>query len=133
MQFPVLVFGKNGQMLAFKCHKDLTTPAYSFWKAGKHKGLSIVDSAGLEFIVKSAKKIGYPGLFVGYSLFRHRGVRVQLCFQSEPRFLPIEQFKAKVISSFKSDWRSWSSTDMKGVLKQIESASTYRDIIEVAL
>ena len=120
-------------MLPIIDERRLTTCAYEFWEKGGHNGLMIIDSQGVELIVKEARKIGYPGFLFGYSLLRHRGVKVELVYETESRLIPLEELKSRVIDCIKSERDFWGAADLKALFRQIRDAKTHKQIIESLL
>jgi hypothetical protein len=133
MKFPVIVFTKKGHMLSHPNWKHLTTLSHKGWERGGYNGLKIVDSNGLCFTVREAKKVGYPGLFFGYSLLKQRGVRVDLAYDSEPRTLPLLELKQMVVASIQSARSFWVAADMKQLLRELKAATSHQRIIELIL
>jgi hypothetical protein len=133
IDFPVIVFTKEGHMLSDPDWKNLTTLSHKAWRQGVYNGLTIVDSSGLGYTVNAANKVGYPGFLFGYSLLKERAVKVNLAFETDPRPFPLEELKTRVHNSIRVARHFWMAADMKRLLTAIKDASSHKEIIELIL
>jgi hypothetical protein len=119
----------RGRMLAFRDETTLTTPDFDFWVKGGHKGLTIVDSAGVTYRVKQAQKVGFPGFLFGYSLLRRRRVKVAFVFQDAPTPMDLNGLKNMVLASVAAHGGLWEATDVERLTAGIKGATSPRELI----
>lgn len=129
LEFPALVFSKDGTMGVANTAAQLETCTRVALKNGYYRGLNIVDSAGREFTVSDAKKVGTVGPFFGFNVFLNQRIRVHLEFLAAVSQLDLEDVKARVLRYFMK-WHGWQSRgDLHLLQGRVQQAGSIPEVV----
>jgi len=111
---------------------DITTTNVLGLKKGYYNKLTIIDSAGYCFRVRSAEKLHGIGFLHGYNIFLNQRIRVKLSFEGEPFSIPFEEVRVLVLKVMQTppemhfgDTRG----DYEELLEDVKKAQSIREII----
>lgn len=128
-EYPIVVFSTDTLYVA-RDEKDILICTKTALKNGFYRKMSIVDSAGVQYSIKDAKKIKGFGMFFGYNIFLNQRIEVELVFDKQEYVkINLERLKEKVTERLqKGDF--WDVGDnLKNVLKKIRSEHSIKDLI----
>lgn len=128
-EFPALVLSKDGTMSVARTAAQLETCTRVALRNGYYRGLNIVDSAGREFTVGEARKVGTVGPFLGFNIFLNQRIRVHLEFLATVGPIDLEEAKARVLRYFKK-WHGWQSRgDLHLLEARVQQAGSIPEVI----
>lgn len=131
MQFPVLCITKKYSRVEKSLDAFQVTTAAGL-KNGIYKNITVIDSSGMVFKVKDAKKLHGVGLFGGYNLFLNQKIKVSIEFEDYTENLSIDDFKEKIWKQVKKEEYFWSSAwDMNELKSEINKAEKFEEIMNL--
>jgi hypothetical protein len=116
LQFPCLCIHK-GTMFTVASADSVATTTAAALRGGLFERLNIIDSAGKEFLVKSARKLHGVGRFWGFNIFLTQRIRVALEIESTGRTYTADEVRQIVTRDFRS-WHGWASREDFDQLKE---------------
>jgi hypothetical protein len=118
-------------MFTVASHESLTTTTAAALRGGLFDKLKIIDSAGSEFLVKTARKLHGVGAFWGFNIFLNQRIRVALEIESSGRTYTTEEVRQIVSRDLKS-WHGWASREDFDQLKDsVERAASSAEILRL--
>lgn len=129
LNFPIICFNKYTFNI-INSLDQLTLTTKAGLKNGLFENLIIIDSNGLKYRVKEAKKLYGVGPLWGYNIFLNQKIKVTLDFQSEVKSVTIQELMKLIISNFNKDKHFWESRDDFDELKRmVECADSIPSLI----
>jgi hypothetical protein len=130
LAFPALAIFKD-TTVSYRTLESLTTTTAAALRGGFFNGLRIIDSNGVEAVVRSATKLGGVGLFWGFNVFLNQRIRVALILESPTETLTTDQVRQIVLRDFRN-WHGWESREDFDQLKDaVKNASTVGEILQL--
>jgi hypothetical protein len=130
MKFPVIGFGKDSSVTIFKDNDELSRCTKVAFKNGYHKGLAVIDSAGIQYEVVGAKRIGTIGPFWGYNLLLDQKLKVELEINnSHP--VQLVEIKEKIRRWVNKDKHLWESEhgSIKTMEDKVEKTTDFESLL----
>lgn len=127
---PILCI-RNNTMFTCRSIEDLTTTTSAALRGGLFDGLRVVDSNGVEAVVRSAQKLGGVGLFWGFNVFLNQRIRVALQLEATGKALTVDEVRRIVLRDFRA-WHGWESREDFDELKRaVQNASSVAEILRL--
>jgi hypothetical protein len=94
-----------------------------------YKGMLLVDSQGISFRIKDARKLHGVGWFWGYHPDYGQRIRIELIIESGPTPMSVEEVRELVFRSFRR-YSGWSTQfDHKEQREKVKNATTVGEIV----
>ena len=122
LNFPVIYFNKYTFYVEPDANK-LTVTTKAGIKNKLYENLTIIDSSGKLYKVKSARKLHGVGPLWGYNIFLNQKIKVELDFSPTVKEASIEELKKMVFKNFEKDRHFWESRDDLSELKEMVSST----------
>ncbi len=130
LAFPVLGIFKD-TTASYRTFDSLTVTTSAALRGGFFNGLRIIDSNGVEAVVRSATRLGGVGLFWGFNVFLNQRIRVALELESTGKTLITGQVRQIVLRDFRN-WHGWESREDFDQLKDaVQKASSVGEILRL--
>lgn len=131
MKYPVFAFQENDNMIYvyFKEH-NLKSTSIEILESLGFSGITIVDSNGIIYKIKRAKKIKYIGLY-GFSLFKKgRQILVDFEFEDKKSSIELDKFKKDILEKIETNKKFWQSTwdNISESEEKIKKSTSFEDI-----
>lgn len=128
---PPLIWFKRNLLGRESALDDLAFCTARGLRNGFYDNLLIVDSSGMGYTVRGARKLHSVGRFWGYSLFWGRRIKVELLSGRGPFPVPLGEVKDRVERCLKS-WHGWSGRgDFRHLQEAVANAQTFEELINL--
>lgn len=132
MQYPVICLSQ-GWIQSEISEQSLTRCGIKAFKNGWYKKMIIIDSDGVEYVVKDVYQVGYDGPFWGFRFLKQRQIKVDLEIEMSKK-LDIDTFQNMIYDYIKKKASFWSSGgSITEIKRQIKESKTFRDIIDLPI
>lgn len=105
MKFPVITFDREENIYFVRNEDDLVICNGSALNSGFYNDLLIIDIIGTQYVVESIniEKV------IGYNIFLQKKVKVSLNFKKDISPISLEDFKTKILESYKKHIAFWEA------------------------
>lgn len=130
IKYPVLCF--SDPYLYVQCSpEEATTCTKSALNGGFFGNVLLVDSRGLGYKIKGARKLHGVGVLWGYNIFLNQRIRVELVQDGEPFEVSVDDVRQRVMKSFKRRHGWTTRDDFEELQQNVENARSIAEIIQL--
>jgi hypothetical protein len=130
VKFPVIAL-KSSVIYFGREKDDIVTCTKTALNKGFYKGLKIIDSDGVLFTIKDAKKVETVGPLWGYNIFLNQKLRVELNLAAMYEKVSLEDFKIQILRIINGDKFFWDSDGMINIkIDLVNKATSHFEILK---
>lgn len=126
MKFPVITFDREENIYFVRNEDDLVICNGSALNSRFYNDLLIIDIIGTQYVVEDIdiEKI------IGYNIFLQKKVKVNLNFKKDISPISLEDFKTKILESYKKHIAFWEvGGDVQENIMLIQNSESIEEII----
>lgn len=126
MKFPVITFDREENIYFARNEDDLIICKGSALNNGFYNNLLIIDIIGTQYVVEDVdiEKV------IGYNIFLQKKVKVSLNFKKDISSISLEDFKTKILESYKKHIAFWEAGgNVQKNIMLIQNSESIEEII----
>jgi len=133
LKYPIFSFVKNDNMVyVFYRDKDNKTTNIEIFKKYKFKGIVIIDSSGMKYIIKRAYKTKWLGISGYFTGMQGRVFLVDFEYEDEIEQISLDELKEMILNRYpKSRWFHSAWVDVNEFKEEMDKCTTFEELARV--